>query len=165
MLDPTTIIDHPENIVVELQDGTEIPVQKIYYVGGRAECFKVLVLDREKENFLKKIENLEHDCKVFEDEKDNAEAELSKAEKQLEKIEEKHEKEFETIQSALDTAQENLGIGTSERLIQNQIDDLFGKLQEKLEAMEETIRQLELDNTALAWNIDQHEKTTPSTLS
>lgn len=155
MLDPTTIVNHPENIVVEYPNGDEVPVQKIYYVGGRAECFKVLIRDFEREKLKSEIEDYKADYKILEGEKQNVERELKKAEDELSEIEEKHEKELETIQSALDTAQENLGIGTSERLIQNQIDDLFGKLQEKLEAMEETIRQLELDNTAMAGNIEQ----------
>lgn len=163
MLDPTTIVNRPENIIVEFHDGTELPVEKIYYVGGRAECFKVLVDDWPGINLQSELDDLKRDCKIFEEEKESAESELEKAEKELAESEQKYEKELEIIQSALDTAQERLGIGTSQRFIQDQIDDLFAKIVDKISLLEEKIEGLTVDNRAMAWNLEKLEKQIEST--
>jgi hypothetical protein len=47
--------ERPKGIVVEMQDGKELPIQKIYHVGGRAGCFKVLVTDFEGENLRRQL--------------------------------------------------------------------------------------------------------------
>jgi hypothetical protein len=36
-------IDRPENIFVEFANGDEVAVQKIYSVGGRGACIKILI--------------------------------------------------------------------------------------------------------------------------
>lgn len=163
--------EYSPKIIVELQDGTEIPVQKIYHVGGRAECIKVLILDKEKDDFLRKIRELEHDYKVSEDEKDNAESELENAEKQLAEIEEKHENYLQNIDSALENVEEILEIKTSSRNSYDRIDELaekikseFDFLNEEREKLEERIRELEVDNKALTWNIEQLENWKENTI-
>lgn len=154
----------PIPIVVESDDGEEIPIQKIYHVEGRAECVKLLIHNSAKDKLTKELEGYKAELKEATDEKDDAESELEKAEKELNEIEEKHEKELERIQSALDTAQEKLGFGTAQRKIEDQIDDLFEKAAESIELLTAEIDRLTVDNTALAWNIEQLESWKQNTL-
>lgn len=154
----------PIPVLAEFPDGEEIPIQKIYHVEGRAECVKLLIHNSAKDKLTKELEGYKAELKEATDEKDDAESELEKAEKELNEIEEKHEKELERIQSALDTAQEKLGFGTAQRKIEDQIDDLFEKAAESIELLTAEIDRLTVDNTALAWNIEQLESWKQNTL-
>lgn len=137
MLDPTTIVNRPENIIVEFHDGTELPVEKIYYVGGRAECFKVLVDDWPGINLQSELDDLKRDCKIFEEEKESAESELEKAEKDLAENDQKHNEELDKIEDSLESAEQFLGIKTSERSIRHRIAEFARKINEKFDSLEE----------------------------
>lgn len=155
-------VERPRGIVIELFDGTELPIEKIYHVGGRAECFKILVNDNERQNLRKQIGDLQHDCSVYEEEKQDAERALDSAEEDLRDAKEKHEEYLQKIDSALESAEFNLGINTSSRHSYDRIDEIAKILDEKIRELEnekdflaDEISGLKVDNRALAWQIEQ----------
>lgn len=124
-------IERPHGIVVECSNGEEFPVEKIYKVSGRASAIKILIGgDGTTNKLLDKIDNLEHDLKVSEEEKETAESNLEKAE-------ENHEEYLQKIDSAIESAEFNLGINTSSRHSYDRINELARKIYQKFESFEE----------------------------
>lgn len=151
----------PIPVIVEFANGDEVKIQKVYRVGGRGACIKILV-DELLENpaDLDELSDLKTEVEELKEENEKFEEEI----KELKESAEKEEKELERIQSALDTAQEKLGFGTAKRKIEDQIDDLFEKAAESIELLTAEIDRLTVDNTALAWNIEQLESWKQNTL-
>lgn len=148
-----------DQLIIEDFDFCQYPITRIYPLGnktviqiGEASC------ETPRKTLLDEINDLKHDCKIFEEEKESAESELEKAESELEKaekelnsLEEKHGEELDKIEGALESAEHQLGIDTSSRWIQDRIEEFAVILSEKIE-------ELELDNRALASTItDQNE--------
>lgn len=132
MLEELNRLAKQEKLIVECLNGEEFPVEKVYSVSGRASAIKILVGGDGKTNkLLDKIDDLEHDLKVSEEEKESAESELEKVEKELYEIEEKHQKELDKIENYLENAEQFLGFKTSERLIHYRIEELARKINEK----------------------------------
>ena len=113
LLSLQTPTERPQNIVVELDDGTELPIQKIYYIGGKSKIFKVLTCDPLRKKRESELEDLKHDHEILQEEEKNAQREISNLE-----------------------------------------DELSDRNEER-EHFKDKIRQLEVDNRALAWNIEQ----------
>lgn len=146
--------------VLLIQDWQELPVETIEVINGAVPQVRIHVGEssggKTWKSLLSEIDDLKHDCKVFEEEKESAESELEKAEKELEDLEEKHEEELSKIEDSLESAEQFLGIKTSERLIHRRICELARKIEENFEP--EKISGLEIDNRALASTItDQNE--------
>lgn len=141
-------IDRPENIFVEAANGEEVRVQKIYHVGGRGECIKILVDDL-FENPADLEELLELRDKVDEIRKENKE--FKDEIEELEGSAEKHENELNSAENALEDFEYKTGFRTSARSLDARIQelaDLVVELQGKNE-------ELLVDNNSLACNIKE----------
>jgi DNA repair ATPase RecN len=131
MLEELNRLAKEEKLIVECSNGEEFPIEKVYSVSGRASAIKILVGDEGKTNkLLDKIDDLEHDLKVSEEEKETAEFNLEKAG-------ENHEEYLQKIDSAIESAEFNLGIDTSSRHSYDRINELARKIYQKFESLEE----------------------------
>lgn len=162
LLSLQTPAERPQNIFVEFKDGRELPVEKIYYIGGKSKTFKVLISDENKAKDDALIEDLKHDYKILQEEEKDAQREINRLEEELEKRSGKHEEYLQKIDNALETAELDLKIETSARHCYDRIAELaekiaakFDSMEEERESFKEKIRLLEVENKALAWNIEQ----------
>lgn len=131
MLEELNRLAKEEKLIVECSNGEEFSIEKVYSVSGRASAIKILVGGEGKTNkLLDKIDDLEHDLKVSEEEKETAESNLEKAE-------ENHEEYLQKIDSAIESAEFNLGIDTSSRHSYDRINELVRKIYQKFESLEE----------------------------
>lgn len=150
---------NPDNLIIEDFDFLQYPITRIYPLGGKTVVqIGESLYEKPKSVLQSEIDDLEHNLAVIEEEKENAEKELEKAEKELNDLEEQHNKELDKIENSLESAEQFLGIKTSERLIHRRITELSDKIEEKFDALKEEISRLRVDNTALAWNIEQQDQ-------
>lgn len=142
----------PESLIIEDFDFQQYPIVRLYPLGNKTVIqIGEASYETPRKALLDEIDDLKHDCKIFEEEKESAESELEKAKKELNDLEGKHGKELDKIEEALESAEHKLGIDTSARWIQDRIEEFAAILAEKIE-------ELELDNRALASTItDQNE--------
>jgi hypothetical protein len=147
----------PDNLIIEDFDFFQYPITRIYPLGGKTVIQIGEPISETPRNALSsKIDDLEHDYKILEEEKESAESELEKAEKELNYLEEKHEEELDKIESSLESAEQFLGIETSERLIHRRICELARKIEENLQS--EKVAGLEIDNRALCDTIEKQAR-------
>lgn len=141
-------IDRPENIFVEAANGEEVRVQKIYHVGGRGECIKILVDDFfENPEDFEEIHNLKTEVEQLKEQNEEYECEIE----DLEESAEKQEKELNFAENALEDFEHKTGFKTSDRSLGARIlelADLVVELQGKNE-------ELLIDNNSLACNIKE----------
>jgi predicted nucleic acid-binding Zn-ribbon protein len=148
----------PDNLIIEDFDFSRYEITRIYPLGGKTVIqIGEPISETPRNTLLSKIDDLEHDYKILEEEKESAESELEKAEKELNDLEEKHEEELDKIESSLESAEQFLGIETSERLIHRRIAELTRKIDENFQS--EKVSGLEIDNNALADTIFRQEQT------
>lgn len=126
-----TPAERPQNIVVELYDGTELPIEKIYYIGGKSQTFKILTCDPLREKRESELEDLKHDYETLEQDHKDAQREVSRMEDELSDSCEKHEKELNEIENSIEDLELQLGIKTSARSIKGRIQELTKKLLNK----------------------------------
>lgn len=141
-------IDRPENIFVEAANGEEVRVQKIYHVGGRGECIKILVDDLfENPADLDEIHNLKTEVADFSEQISGYKHRIN----ELETSAETQEKELNSAENALEDFEYKTGFRTSARSLDARIQelaDLVVELQGKNE-------ELLIDNNSLACNIKE----------
>lgn len=143
----------PESLIIEDFDFCQFPIVRIYPLGDKTVIqIGESLSEKPIKTLLDEIDDLKHDCKIFEEEKESAESELEKAEKELEDLEDKHDIELSKIECALESAEHKLGVYTSSRWIQDRIEEFAGILSEKIE-------EFELDNRALASTVEEQNKT------
>lgn len=142
----------PESLIIEDFDFQQYPIVRLYPLGNKTVIqIGEPLYETPRNLLLDEIEDLKHDYKILEEEKESAESELEKAEKELSEVEEKHNEELDKIEDSLDSAEILLDVKTSSRWIQDRIEEFAGILSEKIE-------ELELNNRALASTIsDQNE--------
>lgn len=128
LLSLQTPAERPQNIFVEFKDGRELPVEKIYYIGGKSQTFKVLISDENKAKDDALIEDLKHDYKILQEEEKDAQREIERWERECLNSDEKHEKELNEIENAIEDLELQLGIQTSARSIKGRIEELTKKL-------------------------------------
>ena len=153
----------PCPVYVELQSGKELPIKNVYSISGRGECIKILIHDPERQNLADIIEDLKKDRDLYEEEAKDLKEEL----KEYQEIGEPHilanlENEAESISDTLERIEKTFkfrtaAISNPDRLIK--IEDLIA---EKILDLDDKIKELEIDNQSLAWNLEQHEKATPN---
>ena len=128
LLSLQTPAERPQNIVVELYDGTELPIEKIYYIGGKSQTFKILTCDPLREKRESELEDLKHDYEILQKEEKDAQREIVKWERECFNLDEKHEKELNEIENSIEDLELQLGIKTSARSIKGRIEELAEKL-------------------------------------
>lgn len=147
-----------DQLIIEDFDFSQYPIVRIYPLGNKTVIqIGEASYETPRKALLDEIDDLKHDCKIFEEEKESAESELEKAEKELNDIEEKHSEELDKIEGSLESAEQFLGIETSERTIHRRICELARKIDESFQS--EKVSGLELDNRALAYTITEQDKT------
>lgn len=135
LLSLQTPAERPQNIVVELDDGTELPIEKIYYIGGKSKVFKVLTSDPLKKKRESELEDLKHDYEILKQEEKDTQKEVEKWERECLDSDEKHEKELNEIENAIEDLELQLGIQTSARSIKGRIEELTEKIAVKFNRM------------------------------
>lgn len=134
LLSLQTPAERPQNIVVELEDGTELTIEKIYYIGGKSKTFKILTCDPLRKKRESELEDLKHDYEILQKEEKDAQREVVKMEDELsdsyEKYE-KYEKVLNEIENSIEDLELQLGIQTSARSIKGRIEELAEKLLKK----------------------------------
>lgn len=142
------IEDCPIPVIVEFANGHETPVKKVYHVGGRAECIKILI-DELPENpaDLDEIHNLRGEVVDFSEQISGYKHRIN----ELETSAETQEKELNSAENALEDFEYKTGFRTSARSLDARIQelaDLVVELQGKNE-------ELLIDNNSLACNIKE----------
>lgn len=175
----------PIPVIVEFASGEEIPIEKAYFVGGRAKAIKILVgHNLESEEDISKIEALNDQISSLESENED----LKDCKEKLDEWETIYNgapEDFKTIWDAIeesiyqfaDTAgirlqsNDSKNIAALQKIYESTVDDLktadeiIGELklenlaaQRKIEELEEEIACLKVGNRALA---DTLEKVLP----
>ena len=141
-----------DQLIIEDFDFCQYPITRIYPLGNKTVIqIGEASYETPRKTLLDEIDDLKHNCKIFEEEKESAESELEKAEKELNDLEKKHGEELDKIEETLESAEHKLGISTSSRWIQDRIEEFAANVFEQIE-------ELKLDNRALASTItDQNE--------
>lgn len=147
---------NPTNLIIEDFDFFRYPITRVYTLGDKTVIqIGESLSEKPKKSLLSEIDDLKHDCKIFEEEKESAESELEKAEKELNDLEEKHAEELDKIEDSVDSAEQFLGIKTSERLIHRRICELARKIDETFQS--EKVSGLEIDNRSLCDTIERQD--------
>lgn len=155
--------------VLLIQDWQELSIETIEIINGAVPQVRIHVGESSSGETWKslsdEIDDLKHDCKVFEEEKESAESKLEDAEKDLEDLKEKYNEELDEIEDSLESAERFLFIKTSERSIHRRICELARKIEEKFDSLEEEresfkeeIRGLQVDNRALCDTITRQDE-------
>lgn len=149
---------NPDNLIIEDFDFARYEITRIYQLGGKTVIqISEPLSEKPRKTLLDEIDDLKHDCKIFEEEKESAEKELEKAEKELNDLEEKHNEELDKIENSLESAEQFLGIKTSERFIHRRIAEFARKIDESFQS--EKVSGLEIDNRALCDTIERQDQT------
>lgn len=148
---------NPDNLIIEDFDFSRYPIVRIYPLGGKTVIqIGEPLYETPRNLLLDEIEDLKHDYKILEEEKENVEKELEKAEKELNNLEEQHNEELDKIENSLESAEQFLGIKTSERLVHRRIAEFARKIEESLQS--EKVSGLEIDNRALCDTIEKQDQ-------
>lgn len=155
-----------ENLIIEDFDFARYEIVRIYPLGKKTVIqIGEASYETPRKALLDEIDDLKHDCKIFEEEKESAESELEKAEKELNDLEDKHEEYLHKIDCAIESAEFNLKIDTSSRHSYDRISEIAAKVSQQFESLEEErehfkeiIRGLEVDNNALCDTITRQDE-------
>lgn len=149
----------PIPVIVEFSSGEELPIEKAYYVGGRASAIKILINDYELQNLREGLENVQT-------ERDEAQEEVGRLEKELNEKEDYEElkdqsETLERVEDAVTLFFSETGTKPLYHDDASNIDYLREKYidqRNQIEELEEEIACLRVDNRALA---DTLEKVLP----
>lgn len=147
----------PDQLIIEDFDFSHYPIVRVYSLGGKTVIqIGEPLSEKTRKSLFNEIDDLKHDYKVLEREKESAESELEKAEKKFDELQEKHEKELDKIEDSLESAEKIFGIKTTERLIHYRILELARKIEENFQS--EKVSGLEIDNRALCDTIEKQDQ-------
>lgn len=173
--------EQPKGIIVECSNGDEVPIRKIYSVGGRTSCIKILI-DELLENpaDLDEIHSLRTEVEQLEEENEHNEGKIEVLKDELEKWTDNFGDDPESTKTLWDEIEEavrHFGLIAEINLVANDAtnicrlqDEYEDKAKLLLEAdeiiaeLKEKIAALKVDNRALTWNIEQLETWKENTL-